>query len=60
VEQAGPEDQEAGKGIIFRQKDKNCSLVDAISFVLMERLHAESAFTFDPHFEQYGFKVLVE
>lgn len=31
---------------------------DAISFVVMERLGITRAFTFDRHFEQYGFTVL--
>jgi predicted nucleic acid-binding protein len=34
------------------------SLVDAVSFVLMRRLGAESAFTIDPHFEREGFRAV--
>lgn len=38
--------------------DKDFSFADAISFVVMERLGITRAFTFDRHFEQYGFTVL--
>jgi len=35
------------------------SLTDAASFAVMERLRLPAAFTFDRHFAQYGFTVLV-
>jgi predicted nucleic acid-binding protein len=37
---------------------RQVSLVDNVSFVLMRRLGADSAFTFDPHFEGEGFRVV--
>ena len=33
-------------------------MVDAISFVIMERMGITQAFAFDKHFAQYGFDVL--
>jgi len=35
---------------------KKLSLVDCISFVVMQRLSLTIAFTFDKHFNQHGFK----
>ncbi len=37
-------------------EDKNYSLTDCISFVLMKRLGMRQAFTFDNHFVQAGFE----
>ena len=51
-------DEERAKQIVFRYADKDFSLADAISFVVMERLQIRQAFTFDQHFAQYGFSVL--
>ena len=34
------------------------SLVDALSFAVMERLQVPAAFAFDQHFAQYGLTVL--
>jgi len=38
--------------------DKTFSYVDCSSFAVMERLRITAAFAFDPHFEQYGFRLL--
>jgi uncharacterized protein len=51
-------DEERAKEIVFRYADKDFSLADAISFVVMERLQIRQAFTFDQHFAQYGFSGL--
>jgi predicted nucleic acid-binding protein len=59
VERAGVEDEAAARQIIFRYADKRFSLVDAISFAVMERLGIRTAFTFDRNFTQYGFEVAV-
>jgi predicted nucleic acid-binding protein len=53
-----PGDQARAERIVLRHTDKDYSLCDAISFAVMERLHARVAFTFDRHFRQYGFEVV--
>jgi predicted nucleic acid-binding protein len=40
---------------LARRPDKRFSLTDCISFVLMNRLGIQEAFSFDVHFEQAGF-----
>ncbi len=47
-------DEDAGWKIIVQYADKEFSLVDAMSFVIMERIGVSEAFTFDDHFRQYG------
>ena len=37
---------------------RKVSLVDCSSFVIMRTLDIEKAFSFDKHFQEYGFKVL--
>lgn len=53
-----PGDERRAREIIFRHHNKDFSLVDALSFAVMERLRIPVAFTFDRHFLQYGFSVL--
>ncbi len=49
------EDDEANATALFRSHDdKLYSLVDALSFVVMERLGIEDAIAFDRHFRSYG------
>jgi predicted nucleic acid-binding protein len=55
---ATPADVQHAKAIISQYDDKDFSLTDAISFVVMERLRIQYAFTFDRHFTQYGLTVL--
>ncbi len=52
------EDEKAARAIIERYTDKDFSLVDALSFVVMQRLAIKQAFTFDAHFVQFGWQVL--
>jgi len=49
-------DEQKAKDIIYRYADKDFSLVDAISFAVMERLGISRVFAFDQHFAQYGFQ----
>jgi predicted nucleic acid-binding protein len=58
VEPVHPRDEERAKEIIRRYIDKSFSYTDATSFAVMERLGIKEAFGFDPHFQQYGLKLL--
>ena len=51
-------DEQRARGIIFRDEDKEFSMVDCISYALMERLSISYAFAFDRHFAQYGIQAL--
>ncbi len=51
-------DEARAWAIIRMYEDKSFSLIDAISFAVMERLRIPQAFTFDHHFYQYGVTVL--
>lgn len=44
--------------IFTAHADKDFSYTDCTSFALMKREAISSAFAFDKHFEQYGFKTL--
>lgn len=46
---------EAGLDLLLKQRRRQLSLVDAVSFVVMTQRRLEEAFAFDPHFEQEGF-----
>lgn len=48
-------DERRGRDIVAQQSDKDYSLVDTISFAIMERLHLRLAWTYDHHFHQFGF-----
>jgi predicted nucleic acid-binding protein len=37
---------------------RNLSLVDCVSFVVMQRRDISLVFTFDPHFQEQGFEVI--
>ena len=51
-------DEEKALALIDRYRDKDFSLTDATSFIVMERLGITNAFTFDDDFRQYGWIVL--
>ncbi len=51
-------DEQQARDIVLRYTDKDFSLIDAISFVIMQRVGIPYAFTFDHHFSQYGLNVL--
>jgi predicted nucleic acid-binding protein len=44
--------------LIAKYKDKDFSMTDAVSFVVMDKLRITTAFAFDRNFEQYGLAVL--
>lgn len=48
------DDHRNARAIVDRYRDKNFSLCDALSFVVMERLRITRAASFDGHFRQYG------
>lgn len=56
-----PEPETFAQGIdLYRNRlDKNWSLTDCISFVVMKREGIKQALTGDHHFEQAGFKALL-
>lgn len=58
VEWVEPEDEKKAVEILKRFQDKDFSLTDATSFVVMERLEIKEAVSFDRHFAQYGVKAL--
>jgi predicted nucleic acid-binding protein len=58
IELVTPTDEKRAREIIQRFVDKAFSYTDATSFAVMERLHVSEAFGFDPHFQQFGLKVL--
>lgn len=51
-------DEARARTILLTYEDKDFSYVDATSFAVMERLGIDTAFTFDTHFRQYGWKQL--
>ena len=52
-------DEKRAFQIIKTYDDKAFTYVDATSFALMERLCVRKAYTFDQHFAQYGFEIVV-
>ncbi|MCL4541896.1 MAG: PIN domain-containing protein [Chloroflexi bacterium] len=52
------DDVQQAAEIIDQYDDKEFSLTDATSFVVMKGLEITHAFTFDDHFSQYGLTVL--
>ncbi len=58
VVRVSEEDELRARAIIRQYQDKDFSLVDAMSFAVMERLGIRHAFTFDCNFAQYGWAIL--
>jgi predicted nucleic acid-binding protein len=54
IERVRSIDEEHAIQLVRTHEDKAYSLCDALSFVLMERLHITEAIAFDRHFAQYG------
>jgi len=42
---------------LFAQNNRNVSLVDCLSFEIMDSLEIKYAFAFDRHFEENGFTI---
>jgi len=51
------DDGTRARAVIHQYRDKSFSLVDAISFAVMERLGIPEAFTFDHHVVHFGFRL---
>lgn len=47
-----------GMNIFRKYSDKEWSFTDCVSFAAMTKHHVRTAFTFDPHFKQFGFSTL--
>ena len=59
IERVSMIDESRAIALLREHGDKEYSLCDALSFVVMERLGANSAIAFDTHFRQYGkFEIL--
>ena len=58
IVQVGEDIQGEAWSIFEHYKDKGFSFTDCTSFVVMELGNIETAFTFDRHFQQYGFQTL--
>ena len=54
IERILKSDEDAAIKLIRNHHDKSYSLCDALSFVVMERLHIDEAIAFDRHFREYG------
>ena len=54
VERVRASDEKRAIELIRRHADKDYSLCDALSFVVMERLKLKEAVAFDRHFREYG------
>jgi uncharacterized protein len=54
VERVSPDDEARAMALVRQHADKTNSLVDAMSFVVMERLGITEAIAFDRHFVEYG------
>ncbi len=54
VEWVRKADHARAVALVGAHEDKAYSLVDALSFVVMERLEIEEALAFDRHFRSYG------
>lgn len=47
-----------GMSIFKQYSDKEWSLTDCVSFATMRKYGLRTAFTFDPHFKQFGFATI--
>jgi predicted nucleic acid-binding protein len=49
---------DAGLDLLLDRRKRLLSLVDAVSFIAMQRMDMAEAFAFDPHFEREGFALV--
>jgi uncharacterized protein len=54
VERVRKTDEAQAIALVRAHQDKTYSLCDALSFIVMERLHIREAIAFDRHFRSYG------
>ncbi|HEV2327475.1 MAG TPA: PIN domain-containing protein [Verrucomicrobiae bacterium] len=54
VEDVSAQDQREAINILRKHRDKDYSLCDALSFVVMRRLSLTRVLSFDDHFRQFG------
>jgi predicted nucleic acid-binding protein len=54
VEEISQSDQEEAVELLRSRRDRSYSLCDALSFIVMRRLHLRRALSFDNHFRQFG------
>lgn len=59
VERIRTTDEKRAIALLRKHTDKEYSLCDALSFVVMERLKLKEAIAFDRHFREYGRFVLL-
>lgn len=57
-ERIGSDRFEKARALFFRYRDKDFSLTDCTSFVVMRELRLTQALTTDRHFRQMGFQLL--
>ncbi|MFA7468780.1 MAG: PIN domain-containing protein [Desulfotomaculaceae bacterium] len=58
VERAGEEDEKRAREILLTGRGGDCTLTDALSFAVMERLEIQMVFTFDHNFARCGYQML--
>ncbi len=57
VEWVLPDDEKNAVSLLYEYGDKDFSLTDATSFVVMKRLGIKEAVFFDRHFRQFGIRL---
>jgi predicted nucleic acid-binding protein len=60
IERIRKADEERAIALVHAHEDKTYSLCDALSFIVMERLHIREAIAFDRHFRSYGRFTILE
>ena len=58
VERAAEEDEKRAQEILLTGRGGDCTLADAVSFAMMERLGINRALTFDDNFARLGFSTI--